>query len=185
MGQYRNKEQTACRTQNYAETQSNRAWTGRRQAPGTGAREQVCVRALRSSGAADQAGAHSWRDLEAWQCPRVSSGHWFRHKPCLRGRRWNCCPHNLSRQGDCIEPTATLNAVRTWNVLLPTSSPIHFFFEKIFTEFVITLFLFWLFGQEACRILAPRPGIEPTLPTLEGEVLTTGPPGKSPDFYFF
>ena len=59
MGQYRNKEQTACRTQNYAETQSNRAWTGRRQAPGTGAREQVCVRALRSGGAADQAGAHS------------------------------------------------------------------------------------------------------------------------------
>ena len=27
--------------------------------------------------------------------------------------------------------------------------------------------------------LALRPGIEPTPPTLEGEVLTTGPPGKS------
>ena len=59
------------------------------------------------------------------------------------------------------------------------------FWKKIFTVFVITLFLFWFFGQEACRILAPRPGIEPTLPTLEGEVLTIGPPGKSPDFYFF
>ena len=39
--------------------------------------------------------------------------------------------------------------------------------------------MFWFFGQEACGILAPRPGIEPAPPALEGEVLTTGPPGKS------
>ena len=39
---------------------------------------------------------------------------------------------------------------------------------------------FGFFGPEACGILAPRPGIEPTVPALEGEVLTTGPPGKSP-----
>ena len=31
----------------------------------------------------------------------------------------------------------------------------------------------------ACKILAPQPGIEPTAPTLEGEVFTTGPAGKS------
>ena len=29
-------------------------------------------------------------------------------------------------------------------------------------------------------ISAPQPGIEPALPALEGEVLTTGLPGKSP-----
>ena len=29
-------------------------------------------------------------------------------------------------------------------------------------------------GHEACGILAPQPGIEPTPPALEGEVLTTG-----------
>ena len=40
-------------------------------------------------------------------------------------------------------------------------------------------FMFWFFGCEACGILAPRPGIEPAPPALEGEVLTTGPPGKS------
>ena len=34
-------------------------------------------------------------------------------------------------------------------------------------------------------ILAPQPGIEPTLPALEGEVLTTGPPGKSLPFSLF
>ena len=40
--------------------------------------------------------------------------------------------------------------------------------------------MFWFFGREACGILAPRPGIEPAPPALEGEVLTTGPPRKSP-----
>ena len=41
--------------------------------------------------------------------------------------------------------------------------------------------MFWFFGREACGILAPRPGIEPAPPALEGKVLTTGPPGKSLD----
>ena len=40
---------------------------------------------------------------------------------------------------------------------------------------------FWLFGHEVCGILAPRSGIKPTPSTLEGKVLTTGPPGKPPD----
>ena len=37
----------------------------------------------------------------------------------------------------------------------------------------------WSLGHEACGIPAPRPGIEPAPPTLEGEVPTTGLPGKS------
>ena len=43
-------------------------------------------------------------------------------------------------------------------------------------------FLFQFFGPEACGIFAPRPGIEHVPRALEGEVLTTGPPGKSPDY---
>ena len=39
--------------------------------------------------------------------------------------------------------------------------------------------MFWFFSPEACVILVPRPGIQPTPPALEGEVLTTGVPGKS------
>ena len=39
--------------------------------------------------------------------------------------------------------------------------------------------MFWIFGG----ISAPQPGIELALPALEGKVLTTGPPGKSPDPY--
>ena len=42
--------------------------------------------------------------------------------------------------------------------------------------------MFWFFGPEACGILAPQPGIEPAPPALEGEVLTTGPPRKSPQY---
>ena len=44
-------------------------------------------------------------------------------------------------------------------------------------------FMFWIFGPEACGILAPRPGIKPTPSALEGEVLTTGLPGKSLQLY--
>ena len=40
--------------------------------------------------------------------------------------------------------------------------------------------MFWFFGPKACGISAPRPGIESASPALEGDVLTTGPPGKSP-----
>ena len=40
-------------------------------------------------------------------------------------------------------------------------------------------FMFWFFGHKACGILSPPPGIESAPPALEGEVLTTGLPGKS------
>ena len=46
---------------------------------------------------------------------------------------------------------------------------------KVFIEFVTILLLFYV----ACEVLAARPGIEPAPPALEGEVLTSGPLGKS------
>ena len=45
-------------------------------------------------------------------------------------------------------------------------------------------YCFCFFGCKACEILVPQPGIEPTPLALEGEVLTTGPPGKSPKIWF-
>ena len=54
---------------------------------------------------------------------------------------------------------------------------------KVFIEFVTILLLFYVlffWVCEACGILTPRPGIEPAPPALEGEVLTTGLPGKFP-----
>ena len=53
---------------------------------------------------------------------------------------------------------------------------------QVFIEFVSILLLFYVlfFGLEACRILFTLPpGIGPGPPALEGEVLTTGPLGKS------
>ena len=44
--------------------------------------------------------------------------------------------------------------------------------------------MLWFFVHEAYGILAPQPGIEPVPPALEGGVLTTGPPGKSPLIIF-
>ena len=44
--------------------------------------------------------------------------------------------------------------------------------------------MFWVLGREACGILGPPSEIEPTLPELEGRVLTTGPPGKSHRAFF-
>ena len=35
----------------------------------------------------------------------------------------------------------------------------------------------------ACGLLVPRPGIKPTSPALEGGLLTTGRPGKSPTIF--
>ena len=37
----------------------------------------------------------------------------------------------------------------------------------------------------ACGILVPQPGMEPMSPALEGRFLTTGPPGKSLEYFFF
>ena len=48
---------------------------------------------------------------------------------------------------------------------------------KVFIEFVEILFQF--FSPEAYGILASQPGMEPTTPALEDDVLTPGPLGKS------
>ena len=55
---------------------------------------------------------------------------------------------------------------------------------EVFIEFVTMLFLFYglfvCFRCKACGIFASWPRIQLALPALEGKVLTTGPPGKSP-----
>ena len=55
---------------------------------------------------------------------------------------------------------------------------------KVSVEFVTISLMFFFFGHEASGILAPRPGMEPTCPALEGGVLTPGTPG-SPTVGFF
>ena len=57
----------------------------------------------------------------------------------------------------------------------------HFLQYLLFVTVLFVLFIFWFFcfvlfcfHFKACVILAPRPLVEPTIPALEGEVLTTG-----------
>lgn len=45
--------------------------------------------------------------------------------------------------------------------------------------------MFLFFGPRAGGMLAPQLGIEPPTPALEGEILTTGLPGKSPNKKIF
>ena len=47
------------------------------------------------------------------------------------------------------------------------------------------LYVWVFFGSKACGILILWLGIESAPPALEGEVLTTGLPGKCQKFYFF
>ena len=46
-------------------------------------------------------------------------------------------------------------------------------------QYCFCFLCFGFFGCVACGILAPRPGIKLSPPMLEGEVLTSRPPGKS------
>ena len=59
----------------------------------------------------------------------------------------------------------------------------HFF--KVFLKFVTIFFcfMFQIFGHQTFAVLVPQSGNEPAPLILEGEVLTTRPPGKSP-FWF-
>ena len=58
---------------------------------------------------------------------------------------------------------------RSWKNFEESAHEDHFFFLLFF-------FLFWP-HPVACRILVPRLGIEPVLPAMEAQVLTTGPLG--------
>ena len=56
----------------------------------------------------------------------------------------------------------------------------HFF--KVFIELFYNIASVLCYGFLSTRhmgIMAPGPGIKPTPPSLEGGVLTTGPPGRS------
>ena len=97
--------------------------------------------------------------------------------------------------GDAIQPShlpkVESKILPLWssNAHCIDSSPPFFFLKTFWCEpFLKSLlnllqfcfcFVFWFFGHhEACGTLGPRQGIEPETTALEGEFVTTGPPGK-------
>ena len=87
---------------------------------------------------------------------------------------------------ECPLESSTLNSTLNFR-FLPNNFLKFFFFNvdnflKVFIEFVTILLLVsvFFFSHKACGPIVPQPGVKLTPPALEGEVLTTGPPGKSP-----
>ena len=93
-----------------------------------------------------------------------------------------CCDSWGRKESDT---TKRLNWTETYTDSLPTciyqlalittassSTPTFFLlFKKSLLNFFqfCFFFTFWFFGQEACRILVPQPGIKPAPPVLEGD----------------
>ena len=88
------------------------------------------------------------------------------------------CPHaekcTISHTADTnsYSPLKQLSAIPPQNTCTHTHTFIFIYFYYYY------YFIFCLL-HSLCQILVPRPGIEPTLHPLEGEVLITGPPRKS------
>ena len=79
-----------------------------------------------------------------------------------------------------------------WRMFILISSLLDVLLQKDASFFFLFVYKFYLFTYfhfqmhpAVCGILVPWPGIEPTLPALEGRVLTTRPPGKSRMLDFF
>ena len=88
---------------------------------------------------------------------------------------------------DCSPPGSSVHGILQARVLEWAVSYRLFNLSYLFLKSLLNLsqycfcFMGLFFGPEACGILAPQPGIQPTPvpPILERKVLTTGPPGKS------
>ena len=116
-------------------------------------------------------------------------------RTCLHNQKQERCWVNRGKQAWCSEASWVLSLLTGWLTdrhwlvdWLTLIVLVSFLFLDVghFLKFLLNLFqycfcffMFWLFGHETkYGILAPWPGIKPVLSALEGEVLTTGLPGK-------
>ena len=109
----------------------------------------------------------------------------FLQAPCAHRRVFVLYSHWISSLA-CLTVTKIISfsvRLKEINFSVPTYLKIHIFLPFLKSSLTLlqhcACFMFWFFGHKACRILTPQPGIELSPFTLEGKVLTTGPPGKS------
>ena len=96
----------------------------------------------------------------------------------------------------CASSKTWGSQINKYPLLSPVRHTVFFFFQRYIYFFNVGHFLslYWIcysttsvlcfvffFDGKACGILVPWPGNKSTPPALEGEVLTTGLPGKSLD----
>ena len=87
-------------------------------------------------------------------------------------------PFGVGRVSDTVKVLATLGLFFTLDFVMWQAVNMGFWRLYWICYSVASVFMIWSFGLEAHGILGPWPGNEPSPLTLEGEVLTTGPPGK-------
>ena len=105
----------------------------------------------------------------SWPCPSRNSAFKVLWRSLLRGHKL------IMVEISFAEGFMDRGSMVTWQEKGPLMLECLCFYVCLFVFFLT----FWL-HPTACGILVPWPGIKPTPSTLEGRVLTTGLPGKSP-----
>ena len=113
--------------------------------------------------------------LRGWE------GRWWRVKPTLIWTEVEIREFLWSRTADVSAQACTC---RSLFFFLRFFFDVEHFFKSLYwiCYNIASVLCFVFLPWGACGILAPWPGIKPAPPSLEGEVLTTGPPGKSLHF---
>ena len=86
-------------------------------------------------------------------------------------------PVRVTQLGDSPRPRSSSLKVLL-RLLLLFNGPLSLFLKTFASGLNCAMQDLFSFS-EACGIIVPQPGIEPTFPALQGRFLTTGPAGKS------
>ena len=143
----------------------------------------------------------SWVEL-GFECRLGRQGHTF----CLLCVGWVACRILAHQPGiELVPPAVATRSLDPWTTrevpgaytlndsafcllwnIYPGQKPVQHFFSCIKKKILYWIcyniggFMFCLSGPQVCGILATSSGIRPTRPAREGEVSTTGLPGKAP-----
>ena len=132
-------------------------------------------------------GMNRWSTVRTWVILKCQYGQLY---ACVEAR---LCGQSFTIQF-CYEPKIALKKNETKlhqatqdqcvikrGIVLKDLFQCQPFFKSLYLNLLQywSCFMFWCFGCEAYGILAPWLEIKPAPLALEGEVLTTGPPGKS------
>ena len=125
-----------------------------------------------------------------WLSYIFRSSYWFRR------RLWLVLPNPEAGTSEICPPNRKSNSAVKFldRIFFKAFFKAKFYFICFFDEshfysvywicYHIVCFLFWIFWPRGMWDLSSQTGIEPAPPALEGEVLTTGLPGKSLEFLY-
>ena len=131
-----------------------------------------------------------------WMCVIKGNGNPLQNSylknPTDRGA-WRATVHGIAKSWTRLKWLSThtcIVCVCLYFIYLLFTLFLKIFFDDHFLKFSLTLlhycfcFMSWVFSHRVCVTSAPQPETKPAPFALEGEVLTTGPPGKSLFMHF-